>query len=141
MTRKEDNMIRKVDYFAMQIPNRAGEAHNVLGVLRKAKVNLLAFTGFPSGRGSQVDFVPADTRAFLKAARAAGWKVGKSKSGFLIQGKDKPGALDGTLARLARAKINVTAVDGVAAGGRRFGAILWVKAGDVAKAAKALRAR
>lgn len=133
-------MIRKVDYFAMQVPNHAGEAHKILAGLRKAGVNLLAFTGFPNGRGSQMDFVPASSQAFKKTARAAGWKVAKAKTGFLIQGKDRTGALDITLAKLARAHVNVTAVDGVAAGSRRFGAILWVKPKDVAKASRALKA-
>jgi hypothetical protein len=134
-------MIRKVDYFAVQISNRAGEAHNMLAMLRKAHVNLLAFTGFPNSHGSQVDFIPADTGAFTRVARAAGWKLGKRKSGFLIQGRDKPGALDAPLSKLAKARINVTAVDGVAAGGGRFGAILWVKSKDVPKARKTLHAR
>src|SRR4030066_2338464 len=128
-------MIRKVDYFAMQVPNHAGEAHKMLAYLRKARVNLLAFTGFPSGRGSQMDFVPANSMAFRQAAKAAGWKVGKAKTGFLIQGRDRTGALDGTLAKLAKAEINVTAVDGVAAGAKRFGAILWGGGQEVASAA------
>lgn len=134
-------MIRKVDYFAMQVQNHAGEAHRMLAQLRKAGVNLLAFTGFPSGRGSQMDFVPASSAAFRKAAKAAGWKLGKVKTGFLIQGADRAGALDATLSKLARARINVTAVDGVVAGGGRFGAILWVKSKDLAKASKILKAR
>ena len=133
-------MIRKVNYFAMQVPNHAGEAHKILAGLRKAGVNLLAFTGFPNGRGSQMDFVPASSAAFTRAAKAAGFKVGKAKTGFLIQGKDRTGALDTTLARLARSNINVTAVDGVAAGSGRFGAILWVKPKDVAKASRTLKA-
>ena len=101
-------MIRKVDYFAMQVPNHAGEAHTMLAHLRKARVNLLAFTGFPNGRGSQMDFVPANSAAFRQAAKA---------------------------------EINVTAVDGVAAGAKRFGAILWVGSEDVARASKTLKAR
>lgn len=133
-------MIRKVDYFAMQVPDHAGEAHQMLAELRKAGVNLLAFTGFPNGRGSQMDFVPASSSAFMKTAKAAGWKVGKAKTGFLIQGKDRTGALDMTLGKLAKANINVTAVDGVAAGSGRFGAILWVKSKDVAKASRTLKA-
>jgi hypothetical protein len=133
-------MIRKIDYFAMQVPNHAGEAHMMLARLRKAGVNLLAFTGFPSGRGSQMDFVPANSRAFTRVAKAEGWKLGKPKTGFLIQGKDRAGALDATLGKLARAHINITAVDGVTAGSGRFGAILWVKPKDVAKASKALKA-
>jgi hypothetical protein len=134
-------MIKQVDYFAMHAPNRAGEAHHILAQLRKAGVNLLAFTGFPDGRGSQMDFVPASSSAFLKVAKANGWEAGKAKRGFLIQGADRAGALDRTLAKLAGANINVTAVDGVTAGKGRFGAILWVKAADVAKAAKVLKAR
>ena len=134
-------MIKQVDYFAIHTPNRAGEAHHMLAALRKAGVNLLAFTGFPDGRGSQMDFVPARSAAFLKVARANGWKTGKSKRGFLIQGADRAGALDNTLKKLAAANINVTAVDGVTAGKGRFGAILWVKSNDLAKAARVLKAR
>ncbi len=42
------------------------------------------------------------------------------------------------MARLAKAKINVTAIDAVSAGEGRYGAIFWVKPQDVAKAAKVL---
>lgn len=42
---------------------------------------------------------------------------------------------------LAEAGVNVTAVDAVAAGAGRFGAILWVKPEDVKKTAKLLRAK
>ena len=38
--------------------------------------------------------------------------------------------------RLGSARINMTAVTGLCAGQGRFGAILWVKPGDVKKAAK-----
>jgi len=50
------------------------------------------------------------------------------------------GALAGVLGRLASAKVNVTAVTGLCAGMGRYGAILWVKARDVNKAAGALGA-
>lgn len=133
-------MVRKVDYFAMHIPNRAGEAACVLKAFSHEGVNLLAFTGFPSGRGSQADFVPANTAAFLKAARKIGFRVGRKKTGFLVQGKDRAGALVAVLGKLAKARINVTAVDGVSAGGGRFGAILWVKRKDIGRAARALGA-
>ena len=56
--------IRKVDYFKMEIPDRPGEGARVLKVLRDAGVNLLAFTGFPRGRKTQMDFVPRNTAAF-----------------------------------------------------------------------------
>ena len=42
--------IRRADYFSMDIPNKLGEGARLLGALRDAGVNLLAFTGFPAGR-------------------------------------------------------------------------------------------
>lgn len=132
--------VRKVDYFVMNVANRAGEAAGLLKELKKQRVNLLAFTGFPSGRGAQVDFIPANTAAFLRAAKKSGIRVGEKKTGFLIRGKDRAGALGTVLSRLAKARINVTAVDGVSAGGGRFGAMLWVKRKDIGRAARALRA-
>jgi hypothetical protein len=132
--------IRKVDYFKIIVPNKRGEAAKILKALRKAGVNLLAFSGFPRGRRAQLDFIPDDARAFVKAAKEAGIRLGQKKTCFLIQGVDKPGAMADILSRLAYAKINVTALDGVSAGEGRYGAILWVKPPDVAKTAKILRA-
>jgi hypothetical protein len=132
--------IRRVDYFYIETPNRPGEAARALKALKDAGINLLAFSGFPKGRRSQLDFIPADPAAFVKVAKKAGWKLSAKKSGFLIQGEDRPGAVADILAKLADAKINVTAVDAVCAGADRYGAILWVKPPDLKRAAKALGA-
>ncbi|MGH7428846.1 MAG: ACT domain-containing protein [Candidatus Methylomirabilaceae bacterium] len=134
------DMIRRVDYFYVETPNKPGEAARLLSTLKHAGINLLAFTGFPKGRRSQLDFIPADTAAFVSVAKRAKWKLSAKKSGFLIQGEDRPGALADLLGRLAAAKINVTAVDAVCAGADRWGAILWVKPRDLKRAAKALGA-
>jgi len=130
--------IRRVDYFYIETPNRPGEAARALKTLKHARINLLAFSGFPKGRRAQLDFIPADPVAFVKAAKKAGWKLSAKKSGFLIQGSDRPGAVADILGTLADAKINVTAVDAVCAGADRYGAILWVKPPDLRRAAKAL---
>jgi hypothetical protein len=132
--------VRKVDYFAMNVPNRPGQAARVLEALGRAGVNLLAFTGFPNGRESQMDFIPENTAAFRAAARKAKLKLTPRKKGFLVRGDDKPGAIAAIMRQLASAKINVTAIDAVCAGQGRFGAILWVKSKDVSRAAKALGA-
>ena len=50
------------------------------------------------------------------------------------------GAVHRHLKRLADARINVTAADAVTAGKGRFGMILWVKAKDYGRAARALGA-
>ena len=128
--------IRQVDYYYTVAPNKAGEACRVLDGLKAAGINLLAFSGFPSGRRAQLDFIPEDPAAFVRAARAAKLKLSRRKKGFLIQGEDRPGAICGVLSRLAQARINVTAVDAACAGAGRYGAILWVKPRDVKKVAK-----
>lgn len=130
--------ITRVDYFYIETPNKAGEAARALSTLRGAGINLLAFTGFPKGRRSQLDFIPVDPAAFAKVAKKAGWKLSGKKSGFLIQGEDRIGAVADVLSKLAAARINVTAIDAVCAGAGRYGAILWVKPPDLKRAAKAL---
>lgn len=130
--------IRRVDYFYILTPDKPGEGARALATLREAGINLLAFTGFPKGRGSQLDFVPADPAAFVQAAKKARWKLSPRKTVFLIEGEDRVGALADIAARLAAAKINVTATDAICAGAGRYGALIWVKPRDVKRAAQAL---
>jgi len=130
--------IRQVDYYYTEAPDKPGEGCRVLDTLKAAGVNLLAFSGFPRGRRAQLDFIPENPAVFLQAARKAKLKLSPRKSGFLIQGDDRVGVLCDLLAKLAEARINVTAVDAVCAGAGRFGAILWVKAADRKRAGKAL---
>ena len=133
--------IRKVDYFVMHSANRAGEGAKLLKALKKLDVSLLAMTAFPDGTGAQVDLVPDDTQKFMRAVKTLGWEVSARKIGFMVQGKNRTGALTGLLAKLGKAKINVTAIDAVTVGKKRYGAIFWVKPADVASAAKLLGAR
>jgi prephenate dehydratase len=130
--------IRKVDYFVTRIADRPGTGARALKALKKHKVGLLAITAFPNGDSTQVDFVPDDSRRFLAAAKALGWTVSEKKSGFLITGKDKTGALVGVMNKLGKNGVNITAITAVAGGKRRFGAIFWVKAASVLKAVRAL---
>jgi hypothetical protein len=133
--------VRKASYYSMKVPQRPGSGAHLLAALKAAKVNLLAFTGFPEGGGAQVDFVPQDSAKFLKAARKAKLRISVRKTAFLVRGDDRVGALTSVMGRLAKAKLNVVSVQAVTAGKRRFGAILWVKPKDVARASRALRAR
>ena len=132
--------VRKVDYFYVMVPNTAGQAEKVLSGLAAQGVNLLAFSGFPSSGKGQLDLVPENSAALTRAAKKLKLKLSKKKSGFLLQGEDRVGAMLKTLKALSGAKINVTAMDAVVTGGR-FGAIFWVKPKSVAKAARLLRAR
>jgi len=133
--------VRKVEYFKVMVPNRAGTAAKYLAALKAGRVNLLAFTGFPRAGRAQLDFIPQDGAAFRKALKKAGLAPGKGKPVFLIQGADRPGALEAIAGKVAAAGVNITALDAVAAAGRKYGALLWVKSRDVARAAKVLGAR
>lgn len=132
--------IRKVDYYSMKVPNRPGAGSKLLDAMKAADVNLLAFTGFPASGGAQVDFVPKNRSAFLRAARKARLKISARKTVFLVRGTDRVGALTGILAKLAAKRIGLTALDAVTAGGGRFGAIFWVKKKDVGRVARIIRA-
>ncbi len=132
--------IRKVEYFKVMISNRTGEGARVLGALKGSGVNLIAFSGFPRGRGVQLDFVPRNGAAFRRAAKKAGLEISGMKSCFLIQGRDRSGAVAAVAGKLAEAGIGITALDAIVAGGGRFGALLWVAPNDMGKAAKALGA-
>ena len=135
------DVVRKVAYFALDVPNKPGEGARILGALAGAGVNLLAFSGFPNGRKSQLDIIPEDVNVFKRAARIAKIITRPQKFGFLIQGSDRKGAVAGILQKLSDKDINVTAIDAVSAGKGRYAAILWVKPQDVNRAAKALGAQ
>jgi len=125
--------VQRVEYFYAQVPNKAGEGARFLTALQEAGINLLAFSGFPEGRGSQLDFVPADPAAFKRFARTAKWKLTGPKRAFLVSGEERVGAVAELHRKLAEAKINVTAIDAVCAGAGRYGAILWVAPRDISK--------
>ena len=134
------DIIRKVAYFAMDVPNKPREGARLLKALADAGVNLLAFSGFPSGRKAQLDFIPDDVAVFKKASKVAKIRTRPQKFGFLAQGVDRKGAVADLLKTLSAKNIKVTAIDAVSAGAGRYAAILWVNPKDVNKAAKALGA-
>ena len=133
--------IRKADYYTMKVSQRPGAGAKLLVTMKAAGVNLLAFTGFPTGGGAQVDFIPENSVKFRQAAKKAGLRVSKRKTVFLARGDDRVGALTGILGKLAAKKINLVALCAVTAGKRRYGMVFWVKKKDTGRASRALGAR
>ena len=132
-------IVKRIEYYYTVVPNQAGAGAKVFDALKAEGVNLVAHIGFPTSWGrAQLDFVPFDKDAFLTAAKKAGIKIVGPKIAFLIQGEDRLGAVADILGKLKQAQINVTAMQAVASGEGRYGAILWVKPGDIGKAAQAL---
>ena len=130
------DLIRTAQYFKVQIADKPGTLAGALTPLRNAGLNLLAVHAFPRSRRTQVDVVPENPATFKDVAKAHKLKVQGPKTCLLVDGDDRPGALEDLVDRLGSVKINMIAVTGLAAGQGRYGAILWVKPGDVKKAAK-----
>jgi hypothetical protein len=131
--------IRRVGYYHLAVDNRPGEGARILGVLRDAGVDLLAFHAFPRAGRVQFDFVASDESRLTAAARDAKLQLSGRKTAFLAQSDDHRGAAADLLGRLAQAGINVTAMDAVSTGDR-YGALFWVDDADVERAAKAVGA-
>ncbi len=133
--------VRKVNYCYVTVPARAGQGAKVLGALSDARVNLLGFNGFPAGAGrAQLDLVASNVAAIRRVARKQGWKLSPVKKGFRVRGRDRAGACQEHVAKLAAAKLNVTAAQAVTTDGGQYAMLLWVKPRDFARAAKALGA-
>jgi hypothetical protein len=132
--------IRQVEHYSASIPNKVGEGVRVLGALRDAGVNLIAFWGYPFGFGrAKLEFVPESDAMFVAAAVNAKLKLKKSTA-FHIHGDDRPGAIADILGKLAGARINVAAVQAVCAGAGHYGAIVYLPPAVAREAGRALGA-
>ena len=82
--------VRKVSYCYVTVPNRAGQGAAILREIKKAGVNLIAFSAFPGKGGkAQLDIVAEKMAAIGKVARANGWRLSKVKQGFVVQGASR----------------------------------------------------
>jgi len=124
------------------VPNRAGSGAKLLAAFKEAGVNLTGLVAFPGKKGkAQVDLVAQNMSAVRKIAGKSGLRLSKIKKGFLVQGTDQVGACHRHLQKLANRKISITAAQALSAGKGRYAMILWVKAKDYNRAAKALGAK
>ncbi len=132
--------ITKFDYHYVVIDNDGSRTAEIVSALSQAGINLLAFSEFPvSASKSQLDLIAENADSLEHAVRDLGLQLSARKSGFLVRGGDRPSAAAIALVRLAGAHIAVTSVQSISAGAGRFGALIWVKPEDVARAAQALQ--
>ena len=67
--------VRKVNYCYLTVTSRAGHGASILGELKDAGVDLLAFSGFPvKGGKAQLDLVAQDMAPLRRVARKNGWR-------------------------------------------------------------------
>jgi hypothetical protein len=131
--------IERVEYYYTVVPNRVGAGAKVFNELKAQDVSLIAFNGFPlSAQRSQLDLVPSSGAALVAAAKKAGIELVGPKVAFLVSEWEHLGAVADILSKFEQAGVNVTAMQAIATGDWRYGAIIWVKPGDIDKAAQAL---
>lgn len=132
--------IAVLPYFSVTVPNKTGEGAKLLGALRDAGVNLLGLWAYPvKGKKAQFDLVPADAKLFAKAARKL--KLECTRQNLICwNGEDRPGAAADATAKLAAAGIDIHAMQAIASGEGRFGALIQLAQGDIKKAVKILSA-
>ncbi len=133
------DMVRRIQYFHVTVPDRPGEGLRVLALLEQHKVNLTAYLGFPAGGGqSQLDLLPEDPAALARVAREEGLQLSAGKPAFLVQGDDRPGTVADLARKLCAERINITAAFATCAGRNRYGMVVWVPAADYERAARAI---
>jgi hypothetical protein len=131
--------IRSVEYFHATVVDQPGEAYRVLSTLADLGVNLLAFTAVPVGPDeTQLTLFPSDPSKMTSEAAKAQMTLEGPHPALLLQGDDELGALAEAHERLYRAKVNVYASSGVADGRGKYGYVIYVRAEDCERAAKAL---
>jgi len=131
--------IRTVEYYYSIVADEPGRGRRLMEHLSEKSINLISFTAFPIGSGrSQISFIVENSELLEEAARDAGVDLVGPMKAFLVQGRDRVGALHDHLLKLSNAGVNVTAANGVIDGGGRYGFVIWVKQTEVDKAAEAL---
>jgi hypothetical protein len=134
-----DDQIRIVDCYYVTVRDRPGEASKLLEHISESGLSLTAFSAVPTGTDeAQISLVTDEPETLREAAANAGATLAGPKRGFLIQGKDRTGALHEYHLALSNAGVNVYSSSGICDGMGRFGFILWVEAGDFDKAYSAL---
>jgi hypothetical protein len=133
--------VRPVEHYTINLKDEPGAGARALGILRDGDVMLLAAWGYPAGAGkAKLEVVPEDPDGFLIAAKTGGLDVGEPATAFYVSGNDRRGAIADQLVPLAGAGVNVIAAHAVSDSRGRFGAIIYVPAAEIQRAAAVLYA-
>lgn len=133
------NHIRIIDYYYTTVQDQPGEAYRLLNQLAGQGINLLAFTAIPMGpTRTQLALFPEQGAKLEALAKGAGMALDGPHRALLVHGDDKMGALAEIHAKLMRARVNVYASTAVTDGKGCFGYIVYVRADEMDRAARAL---
>ena len=131
---------QRVIYFKAHLDDRPGELLKVTKELNSKNISLSGLWGFATSPGKAELYVIAKKADKLRKAWKDAGILAEEKTAFYLAGTDRPGALLKSLEALARAGINIQAIDAIGVGGR-YGSYVWVNDADVQRAAGVLGAK
>jgi hypothetical protein len=115
--------------FWINLPDRPGELARLAARLREADVNLLGLWGYGAENGrARFYCVPESAEQFRNFARSAELPIREGVT-FYLTAADRGGMLVQTLENIARANVNLLAIQAVAIQGE-FGCFLWADERD-----------
>ncbi len=127
--------IRRVTAAVMQVKDEVGALHEVLSVLDKAGINMLAIAS-QRMRGTALMAIPENVNAVRELAADQGVHL-TTRQVFLIEGDDRVGALCDITRQLADAGVNIEDIAALSAS-RRYAAVITFADADLEAASKAL---
>ncbi|MFH0988958.1 MAG: hypothetical protein V1799_02970 [bacterium] len=130
---------KRVTYFKAKIEDKPGALLALVKDLMEKKQSLVGLRGFSQAGEGGVLVVPKNPDKLRNIWKASG-TLAEEGTVFFFSGKDKTGALVASLDAIAKAGVNIAAIEAVAVGGR-FGTFLWVAQADIDKTAQVLRAK
>ena len=129
---------KKVTYFKAKIEDKPGALLALAMDLKEKNLDLMGLKGVSHSGHGDILIIPKNPDKVRIAWNATGVLVEEGTL-FFLSGVDKVGALTSNLDALAKADVNIVAVEAAGVGGR-YGAFLWVAPGDVEKTAQVLGA-
>ena len=125
-------------YFKTNVEDKPGGLLALATQLKEQNIDLLGVKGVSHAGHGDVLVIPKNPDKTRAAWNASGILLEEGTL-FFLSDVNKVGALTPSLDALARANVNIAALEAGAVG-TKFGAFVWVAPGDVEKAAKALGA-
>ncbi len=129
---------KKLAYFKVLVDDKPGALLAIARELKDLNIDLVGLKGVSHARQGDILLIPKNPDK-LKTAWTDTGRIVEEGVLFYLSGVNTVGALERSLDGLARANINIAAIEAESVG-TRFGAFVWVSPQDVEKAAKTLKA-
>lgn len=132
--------VQRVSYLKANLEDKPGALLKVMQELKAKNLGLSGLWGFSTAPGKAELYVVAKNLSKVKALWQSSGLFAEEGTGFWTKGTDRTGALNSNLDALAKAGVNIIAIDAIAVSGK-YGSFIWVNPADVDRAAKALGAK